>query len=198
MKLLCGIHVKNPSQKLSYRNRSLHSAAVFFVTVAWSYGNAWRIRSSLFIPGRWSHVHNRYWHVVEWRRRTDLREENTSGECLNEIVIFHHVRQVTQFYLLTRGTFYSTKTCALNFRKFLVASGTTLFGISEKRYPHCLQISIRFDFPPRIFWNFRLNGSHFGNATILTLPETFQGYFRTNAVEWKEPQVINRLIAVLN
>lgn len=81
--LLCDIHMKTLFQKLC-NCKSFFTVLCLFLTAAWSYGNAWGIRSSLFIPGCWSNVHNRYWHVLEWRRRTDVWEENSSGQCLDE------------------------------------------------------------------------------------------------------------------
>lgn len=117
--LLCDIHMKNLFRKLS-NCKSLITVLRFFLTAAWPYGNAWRIRSSLFIPGCWSHVHNWYWHAVEWRRRTDLWKENTSGDCLDEMNLFFiDVKgKVVQLHFLTRGAFHAAKNFGLNFRNF--------------------------------------------------------------------------------
>ena len=72
------------TQQPLYNCKDFFTFLCFLLIAARSYGNAWGIRSSLFIPCCWSHVHNRYWHVVEWRRRTDLWEENSIGECLDK------------------------------------------------------------------------------------------------------------------
>ena len=101
----------------------------------------------------------------------------------------------------TLGAFQSTKTSGLKFRQLLAANGIAFSKISKKRttsrsIPKFSKIFsesfLSTQLCPRNFYNFRLNGSHFGNSTVFGFSGKFSPFaaiskFSKVSVEWKAP-----------
>ena len=102
----------------------------------------------------------------------------------------------------TLGAFQSTTTSGLKFRQLLVANGTIFSKISKKKRTTSRSIPkfskifsesfLSTQLCPRNFYNFRLNGSHFGNSTVFGFSGNFSPFaaiskFSEVSVEWKAP-----------